>query len=521
MKHVLRSMLIVILAFHALPLLAQQCTNGNDSNDPPPPLEAYEWRNDFVALTRLGYHYMPGFGDGDSMTEPFWLNGGVPNWFGSNGMRETWYIARDNLAGTAPFHRLIGMNDHMDSDDPNEAASLGYTHELTHGYPWTSQLPGTRAITRYLRGDIFDHRTALNNVTPAGYAFDRRWDTGSGVPRYGYQRFDTKLQFCDVLAAGYKESISNTKMKVDFNKIWGNAIGRITWKPTNTQLVREQIGAMVQSTLFNSTSNGNCCKYNPTQSGGADNANFGNTRRWAGSPVLSSSISGTTHTTEVKPLQYSFNEWTGTDAYSPLMWRGTFRRTTRLGYTIDTTTYEDVMLLRFEAKRESTTKADGQNMNNTFWLSMAPLGDGNLKNFEIALVDLDTGATTQLQHPAEGFNGTIALNTYNAPTITNRGILLSRADGSFAMGFHNGTPVTDYHVMYFCDGAVPVNGQCALPEYQSIVFNSFRVHTLTTSYGPAIEDTYFVVGDRATVIRRLKQLKCALANGGAACNSIQ
>src|SRR6185436_4881314 len=58
------------------PASAQQCTQGTNDNNPSGPLDSYTWSNDFIALTRLGSHYMPSYGDGDSMTEPFWLNGG-------------------------------------------------------------------------------------------------------------------------------------------------------------------------------------------------------------------------------------------------------------------------------------------------------------------------------------------------------------------------------------------------------------------------------------------------------------
>lgn len=517
MFKILRNAAILLALLLTAPGVSAQCFQGTDQNDPPDPLVAYAWQNDFTALTRLGNHFMPLYGDGDSMSEPFWLNGGMAKPFGSEGLRETWYVARDALSGTAPFYRLIGGADHMDSDNPNEASSIGYGMEFQHGRPWTTQKAGMLPLSRYLRADIFDHRTWRSSQTPPGYNADRVWNAASGVPRFGYERFGNLLRQCDVYGIAYQSnSLENTVLRVDLNKVWGNAIGRIVWKPTGQQLVREQIGAMVQSTIFN-TVNGVCCDYNPTQSGGADFKNFANTRRWAGSPVLASSWSGTTTKTnvsEVKPFNFSFNEWTGTDRWSPLMWRGTFKKTTTLGYNLDGTVYNDVLLMRFEAKLDdSAVRATNHNMNNTYWLTMNPFGDGNLQNFTIEMVNLDTGANEVLTHPA-GFNATIG------PPILGRGVVISNAAQTFAMGFHAPNSPDNYQIMYFCDGAVPSGGTCPF-NFQSIVFNTFNNQTLATFYDATKrEDTYLVVGNRSTVITRLKRINCKL-KGGVSCNTVQ
>ena len=512
--------LVVTALLFTQPALAQtQCTQGTNDSASPDPLVSYTWSNDFVALTRLGNQHMPSYGNGDSMTEPFSLNGGTGQPFGSDGFRETWYVPRDNLAGTGAFYRLLGGADHMDSDNPNEASSLGYGMEFQLAWPWTSQQPGTKAISRYLNQSVFEHRTWMNTQTPAGYNLSTRWDGVSAPARFGYERYGNKLQWCDVEAVAYtSNSISNSKLQIDFHKIWGNAIGRITWKPTNTQLVREQIGAMVQSTIFN-TVNGVCCDYNPTQSGGVDLKNYGNTRRWAGSPIVSETKTATNHVTEVKPFNFSFNEWTGTDQYSPLMWKGTFKKTTTLGLNIAGTVYEDVFLMRFEAKRDNANvKATDHNMNNTYWLTMNPLGDGNVTNgFRMEMVNLDSGATSVLAHPTGRFDPTA--NTISLP-MDGRGVLLSKNDNTFAIGFHNPNAPQAYHLMYWCDGGAVTGGNCN-STFQTIVFNTFHNQTLGTAYDSTKrEDTYMIVGTRADVIRRLKQLKCSLSGGGASCNSI-
>ncbi|MGZ5473527.1 MAG: hypothetical protein ACXW31_09055, partial [Thermoanaerobaculia bacterium] len=74
-------------------------------------------------------------------------------------------------------------------------------------------------------------------------------------------------------------------------------------------------------------------------------------------------------------------------------------------------------------------------------------------------------------------------------------------------------------LMWWCDGGTKTNCE---PQFQAFVFNSFRDRTVGLNYAdtPA-EDTYMIVGTRATVIRRLRQLKCKL-NGGlpSTCNAI-
>ena len=531
--------LALLLALLSAPSAhAQGCTQGWDDNNPQASQIPFTWSNDFLALTRLVSYYMPSYGDGDSMTEPFWLSGGALMPFGSDGARETWYVPRSNLSGTAPFYRLLGGVDHMDSDNPNEASNIGYQMEYLLGYPWTTQKTGTAAITRYFNSGIFDHRTWLNTQTPSGYGVDRRWDTASGAPRYGYERYGNKLQWCDAQEAGYTgNSMANTQIKVDFNKVWGNAIGRIYWKGTNpwTQLVRENIGAMVQSTIFNTSPkyvNGvlqqdQCCDYNPTQSGGWDMANVGNTRRWAGSPVISASFpTSTQHVTEVKPFNFSIGIWANADQYTPLMWKGMFRRTTKLGLTIGTTTYQDVLLMSFDAKRDdSGVRSTGHNLNNTHWLNMNPLGDGNVANgFLIERVNLSTGATTSVAPPPARFDATNGGQSTLLP-MDGRGVMFSKNDGTFAIGFHHNRTTVDpnqatFQVMFWCDGAPVTNGSCPFVN-QTLVLDTFNNHDLGLTYDSAKQqNTYMVFGTRTNVIRRLRQIECVRTGGGTSCNSI-
>ena len=133
----------LLLCAFAPPLHAQ-C--GNDGNLPGTQ-KNYAWQTHFISVSRLGNHFMPSFGDGDSMTEPFWLTGGATPGYGSDGFHETWYIPRENLTNTAALYRLYNPS-HANHLDAWTTGGNGYGLEFTHGYPWTYQRAGTRPITR-------------------------------------------------------------------------------------------------------------------------------------------------------------------------------------------------------------------------------------------------------------------------------------------------------------------------------------------------------------------------------------
>lgn len=526
-------LLLTLIGFLATsPSALSQTFCGNDDTFNPPPVcispgnppgcrPVFDWQSNFIALTRLGNHFMPTFGDGDSMTEPFWLQGGEVNPFGSEGLRETWYIARDQITGTAPLHRLFSTQtgDHMDS--PSEKGSeFGYVREFTHGFGFTAPQAGMSLLTRYLRSDIFDHRTWLFTEPPSGYAFDL------GLGQYGYQRYGNRLNMCEVFSTAYANPLTNSVFRIDFNRVWGNAIGRITYLPTGLQLVSEQIGAMVQSTLY-ATDDGRCCSYNPTQSGGIDHNNGANTKRWAGSPILSSQRFLATppyQIDELKPLNFSHVPWAGTDGYSPLLWRGTFRKTTTLGTLIEGRLFEDVIHIGLEAKKDADappTMFNGlYNMNNVYFVTLAPLGDANPQlpdqdRPQLELIDLPTGTTVQQIQP-DGFNCELYSNR---PSPIDRAVVASNPTGTFAYGFYAPTNPDAYKVLFYCDGAFPTGGNDCHPTpgtcptyFQMLVFDVFNNRILGSTYAHN-ENLYFVAGPKAKVIQRLRQIQCSVTGG--------
>ncbi len=405
----------------------------------------------------------------------------------------------------------------------------------TLGSPWTTQQTGTQPLTRYLKNSIFDHRTWLATQTPSGYAADARWDQASGYAMFGHERFGNLTDFCSVLAAGYVDNLINAKIRIDFNQIWGNAIGRITWLPTGQQLVREQIGAMAQSTLFGGDGQPYCCNLNPTQSGGADLYNFSNTKRYAGSPITSrfySGINPRSQITEVRPMNYGNNPWVGTDPLSPLMWRGTFRKTTTLGFDLGGgTILDNVVKMRLEAQRDTDAPpamATFFGLNNVFWLSMdGPFGDGNsATSFSLELLTAATGSTQTLQHPtfAAGANEikvcltTVDPNCQLHQSPVGTAFVISRSDTTFSVGVYGAGTYDELKLTYSCDGAAPTGGTCPTPA-QAFVLDTFHGETIGTSYTPP-EDAYMALGTRAEVIQRIRQINCKLT-GGVNCGLIQ
>ena len=481
---------------------------GAFTDDPPGTRPSFAWQDYFVALTRLGNHFMPGFGDGDSMTSPFWHDQGTATPFGSPGLSETWYISRDQLSGTAPFYRLLAYSNHMDSPHTSEGAyvlDLG----LPHGYPWTTQKPGTNPLRRYYNSSISDHRTWLYSQTPSGYTTGATWTTATPTPRYGYERFGNQLDMCSVYAASYGTyQLQNSTFKIEFNKIWGGAIGRITHLPTGKQLASEAIGDMVQSTLFRGTSAdppGSCCLVNPTESGGTDTWNYSNTKRWTGSPILTTSFSGSNPRSfirELRPLNFTTNGFQGNDAWSPLLWRGTFRKTTTLGATVGATTYGDVIRILFEAKLDGDVPTAAQgvyNMNNVFWLRMNQFGDGETNDFDLELFDVVTNSSTTISYPA-GWRQDVLLT---GPT--NKAMVITDSTGTFAVGMMRQGQADYYKILYWCSSNAPENGQPCPLNNQLFVIDIFKNRTLSTTAYTA-EEALMVAGSPTSVKQRLRQL---------------
>jgi hypothetical protein len=111
------------------------------------------------------------------------------------------------------------------------------------------------------------------------------------------------------------------------------------------------------------------------------------------------------------------------------------------------------MLMAFDAKRDDLqVREGGHNLNNTYWLNMNPLGNGNFSGggFRIDRVNLATGVTDPVALPAGRFEKTS--NTVSLQ-MDGRSILFSNNTGSFALGFHHTATMPfsqdpRYHLMF-------------------------------------------------------------------------
>jgi hypothetical protein len=503
---------LVLCAF--VPPLRAQCGNNDNLVGTK---KNYAWQTHFTAVSRLGNHFMPSFGNGDSMTEPFWLTGGANPGFGSDGFHETWYIPRENLTNTAALSRFYSPTDVNHLDAWTSSVS-GYSLEFTHGYPWTYQRSGTKPITRYLNFSIFDHRTWLNSATPSGYNVDAILSTANGAPRYGYERFGNLLDRCQTLAAAYDATnkLQTTNLKIEFNKIWGNAIGKITHLPTGRQIVDEDIGAMVQSTIFvSSTADdpGTCCLINPTEAGGVDSWNYGNTTRWTGSPILSTTaIGSSTRETVVKPVNFQGNVFNGNDQYSPLLWNGEFKKTVTAGYTAGSTAYADVIKIVFGAKLDNDAPAGmaafytSVGLNNTFWLwrdTISTAADLRIEERNLATNTFVRNLTV----PAY-FNGVWVCNAdIGLPCSQHYGyVAYSATDSTLAYGImrkDNTDAPHAFKLMNWCNGG---NATCTSGRPE-LIFDYYQNRGLSSaSYQN--ETAFLVVGTPSEVRTRLRQIYC-------------
>jgi hypothetical protein len=515
---------------------------------PPEGRVPLDWKSYFTALTRLGNVWLPLFGDGNSVTNPWWHDQGTVHPYGSDGFRETWYVANDDMASTDPLYRLWSEAhlDHMDSPFPEESGYVRAAPFDTHalGFPWTSDLGGMKPMRRYFEPAIHDHRTWLYSAfpTPPGYVAGATWDSASSTPRYGYERFGTKLDHCDILAPGpgepaaygvhYLQSPPGElhPIRIDFNRVWGNAVGRIYYDygapDEEKQIVAEEIGEMVQVALWRGNTPGElCCEINPTQSGGADNtANYGDSRRWTGSPVLASSSTGDSFVTDVRPLNFFSDLFTAsgaspdTDPWSRLLFRGTFKVNTNLGREIDGIQYWDVIKTRFRAKLDAGVApavAGVWSMNHTYWLRLEPFLGADPGPVSLELFDLDPAAPPPESVPLELPPGGIWNTQWQGgePLVTDTALVLKSNDGSFAVGMTRdpdaASPVS-YVFNAMCSGVQGHPTTC--PAANQVVSLDAFAHRTLSSFEYTSEAAYLVLGTEKDVKTRLRQLYCQLAS---------
>ena len=530
------------------------CTAGPLPGDPKVvsayPGQVLPWSKHFIALTRLGDQYISLY-DGDSLTEPLWLTGGAVSSFNGTGFRETWYIPRDPIGSTASMFRLYsgppandgqgGSNlyDHMDSPSsgegyPNYGPDLrdAQNNPLPLGYPWSTPPPGSLPLTRYFNGSIFNHVTYLSDlcrprvgaVEGSGYSLDASYSTSTATPRYGFQRFNTCLG--DAPAA-LGDTLSNGTLSVHLNPVWGNAIDGITHIPSGRpQLIDPSIGAMVQSVVrFGIPRDpnypcpgciGNVFPISPGEAGGvATNAQYGDDTShggvnyvplWAGSPTTSITTSSNFRQTELRPLNFEFdiapggepgNTTSKTNIYTPLMWRGVFRRTTQLGYTANGVALPGVIHLLNEVRLDSDAPAemDGEyNLNHTWFMYEAPFQTTGDYTVELYSVDFGAHLLPSFTPPQRVYQTFTQI--HHVPD--DEALVIRSNDGSFAVAMLAPYSSSDAELILQA-------GYWYGPEW---IFDTFRLADGVNRVTYSRDDTYMVIGTLADVTDQLPRIVC-------------
>lgn len=390
--------------------------------------------------------------------------------------------------------RVDTLGREITGSDPNYSPAVGYDPQNKHlphdpdGSAQAAWLEGTYSLYGSL-GSVLFHRlgNCLNRDGAIAPAFETR-------------------------------ELSNSLLKITFNSVWGNAISEITYRPADSNpgarqiVASDNIGELVQSALFVATGTAldtPCCFYNPTEAGGIDEYDTGNTLRWAGSPVLSTVFSAAgqypqTLTTELQPLnfyQYFATDGAtpGLDRYSPLLWQGTFQKVTTLGFPVSHgvcdasggTHCDDVIRVAFSAKSgvPAVQVPSGTTMHSAFYLTIptASLQALNLISGQMSLIGSGNASGTITDH------NTALIAVSSDPAKPSVGVALSPFTPSLA---GHGLQLSYY---------------TSAPNTLNVIVNT-TMHKMGNSYLANTDESLMVVGDAATVRYRLAQVYCEKAN---------
>jgi hypothetical protein len=204
------------------------------------------------------------------------------NLFASQG--QTWYLYVSQIAGTAPYYREYRYSDHMDSTVYGEA---GFTVEGVQGEAFTSSgSPGTVQIARAMSTYYNDHATPTpNNATPVTYVLEPQ-------PLWAYARYGNQAESLTTVSANGVTAQTNAVAGASF---W-------TWSWGGFQFLDHQdYGREMQSNIFYDHNPDGSWKQNPNEAG---DGHVGAPQDMHGSPVVSTSVSGSTISTRTLPLEW-------------------------------------------------------------------------------------------------------------------------------------------------------------------------------------------------------------------------
>jgi hypothetical protein len=237
---------------------------------------------------------------------------------------QMFYVPALPAADNQRLYRLYDRagDAHRDSLLPGEG---DFRAEGTLGFPFKTQLPGTQAMRRDAAGsarlEVAPTTPNLPQLPSSGRLDEVTGDAPTGpLLGYGYPRFANN--------GVTRLTVEGRAVKLAANLVAGGAISELTWN--GKQFINNyDFGRQIQIALNLSHE---AEAINPTEAG--DLYGFPGTSvvAWAhGSPLLSSSVKGTTLRTECHPLQWKPQNWGGGPG-NPVMWQGTIGKRVDLDY---------------------------------------------------------------------------------------------------------------------------------------------------------------------------------------------
>lgn len=275
--------------------------------------------NDNLVLAILGrWQRINGFGKADPVTVS------DPRETMAGSMEgQMFYVPALAASDSQRLYRLYNRatDDHRDSLLPGEG---DFRAEGTLGFPFKTQLPGTQAMRRDDAGNArleIAPTTPGNPQIPGSVRFDERAEVPTGPALgYGFPRFANN--------GVTRLTVEGRAVKLSANLVAGGAISELTWN--GKQFINNfDFGRQIQTAVNLSRE---AEAINPTEAGDLYGFPGATGVAWAhGSPLVSSSVSGTTLSTKCHPLQWKPQNWGG-GLGNPVMWRGTFSKRVELDY---------------------------------------------------------------------------------------------------------------------------------------------------------------------------------------------
>ena len=255
---------------------------------------------------------------------------------------QIFYLMNSTVPGTLSLHSLYNgaSVDHMVSQTTNES---GYSYIQTIGSAYAYSLPGLYPIKRWLNPIAEDHIVNFSQEIPSGYIEE-------GVIGYGYPRYGTlgEVRY-ECLTSDNTIYAEGDIVSISVNLVAGGAVCELNWK--GKQFINNyDYGRQIQ-TAFNFDSLG---LDNPTEAGSrygypemldcpegvkCSTSTLGREGKNAqGSPLISINVTGTTLTTETRPLQWNPDEHNGGE-FNPVAWDGTVEKEVILDYDTNYTAH--------------------------------------------------------------------------------------------------------------------------------------------------------------------------------------